>query len=309
MENKTSKRLWIAVGIGALILMILIIVASVINLGERLALIHPYISYGFYGLSFILVWFLIINPIRIIVFSPAFNIETVLDKPSKKRYLTYKKVAKNLMKNDDISEREKKELKAALKDPEELLKALQHLYNTTLKKKVNKVIFKHAKTVIITTAISQNGRLDFFATLTVNIRMIKEIVVTCGFRPSFKNLSKLTLRVMSTALIAEGLENIEFSELLPATTQGFFRSIPFARIVTDSIAQGIGNGILTLRIGIVTRKYLFADSKELTKESIRKGAFVETIKTIPAIVKDAFKSFPEKFKNLFKRKPKEETAA
>lgn len=309
MENKTSKRLWIAVGIGALILMLLIIVASVINLGERLSLIHPYVSYGFYGLSFILVWFLIINPIRIIVFSPAFNIETVLDKPSKKRYLTYKKVAKNLMKNDDISEREKMELKAAIKDPEELLKALQHLYNTTIKKKVNKVIFRHAKTVIITTAISQNGRLDFFATLTVNIRMIKEIVVTCGFRPNYKNLSKLTLRVMSTALIAEGLENIEFSELLPASTQGFFRSIPFARIVTDSIAQGIGNGILTLRIGIVTRKYLFADSKELTKESIRKGAFVETIKTIPAIVKDSFKSFPEKFKNLFKRKPKEETAA
>lgn len=308
MENKTSKRLWIAVGIGAIILMLLIIVASVINLGERLALIHRYVAYGFYGLSFILVWFLIINPIRIIMFSPAFNIETVLDKPSKKRYLTYKKVAKNLMSNDDISQREKEELKKAIKDPEELLSALQNLYNTTIKKKVNKVIFKHTKTVIITTAVSQNGRLDFFATLTVNIRMIKEIVVTCGFRPSFKNLAKLVVRVMSTALIAEGLENIEFTELLPSSTQGFFKSIPFARIITDSIAQGVSNGILTLRVGIVTRKHLFADSKELTKESIRKGAFIETMKTIPTIVKDSFKSFPERFKNIFKRSPKEEEA-
>lgn len=308
MENKTSKRLWIAVGIGVILLMLLIIVASIINLGERLALIHRYVAYGFYGLSFILVWFLIINPIRIIMFSPAFNIETVLDKPSKKRYLTYKKVAKNLMKNDDISQREKEDLKKAIKDPEELLISLQHLYNTTIKKKVNKVIFKHTKTVIITTAVSQNGRLDFFATLTVNIRMIKEIVVTCGFRPSFKNLAKLVVRVMSTALIAEGLENIEFTELLPSSTQGFFKSIPFARIITDSIAQGISNGILTLRVGIVTRKYLFADSKELTKETIRKGAFVETMKTIPAIIKDSFKSFPERFKNIFKRSPKEEEA-
>src|SRR5690554_4342370 len=159
MENKTSKRLSIAVGIGVILLMLLIIVASIINLGERLALIHRYVAYGFYGLSFILVWFLIINPIRIIMFSPAFNIETVLDKPSKKRYLTYKKVAKNLMKNDDISQREKEDLKKAIKDPEELLISLQHLYNTTIKKKVNKVIFKHTKTVIITTAVSQIGRL------------------------------------------------------------------------------------------------------------------------------------------------------
>lgn len=306
MENKRRKRLWIAVGIGVLMLMLLIIVASVINLGERLKVIHPYVTYGFYGLSIILVWFLIVNPIRIILLSPAFNIETVLDKPSRRRYLTYKKVAKNLIKNDDISEREKKELKAAMKDPEELLQALQHLYNTTIKKRVNKVIFKHTKTVIITTAISQNGRLDLFATLTVNIRMIKDIVVTCGFRPSYKNLSKLVLNVMSTALIAEGLDKIELTELLPSSTQGFFRSIPFARVITDSIAQGIGNGILTLRIGIVTRKYLFADSKELSKSAIRKGAFVETLKTISSVVKDSFKSFPDKIKNMFRRKPRKE---
>lgn len=308
MENKTTKRLWIAVAIGVFILLFLIILASVINLGEKLSVIHPYIAYGFYGLSGLLVWFLIVNPIRIIVFSPAFNVETVLDKPSRKRYLTYKKVAKNLIKNDDISEREKEQLKKSMNDSDELLQTLQSLYNSTIKKKVNKVIFRHAKTVIISTAISQNGRLDFFATLTVNIRMIKEIVVTCGFRPNFKNLSKLTLRVFSTALIAEGLESVEFSQLLPGSAQSFLKNIPFARVVTDSIAQGISNGILTLRVGIVTRKYLFADSKELTKNEIRQGAFIETLKTIPAVVKDSFKSFPEKFRNLFRKREDEEPA-
>lgn len=309
MENKRSKRLWIAVAVGVFILLFLIILASIINLGEKLSLVHPYVAYGFYGLSALLVWFLIVNPIRIIAFSPAFNVETVLDKPSRKRYLTYKKVAKNLIKNDDISEREKQQLKKTMNDPEQLLDTLQSLYNSTIKKKVNKVIFRHSKTVMISTAISQNGRLDFFATLTVNIRMIKEIVVTCGFRPNFRNLSKLTLRVFSTALIAEGLESIEFSQLLPGSAQSFLKNIPFARVVTDSIAQGISNGILTLRVGIVTRKYLFADSKELTKNDIRQGAFIETIKTIPSVIKDSFKSFPEKFKDLFRRKSEEEPVA
>ncbi len=309
MKEKTTKGLWIAAAIGVLIIIGLMILASIINLGERLSVIHPYLAYGFYILSGLLVYFLVINPIRIIVLSPAFNIETVLDKPSKKRYLTYKKVSKNLIKNKDISQREKEALKAAMAKPDELQKNLQHLYNTTLKKRVNKIIFRHAKTVLISTAISQNGRLDFYATLSVNLRMIKEIVVACGFRPNFKNLAKLTLNVFSTSLIAEGLENIEFSELLPSSTQNVLKNIPFAKVVTNSIAQGISNAILTLRIGIVTRKYLFADSKELTKQAIRKGAFIETIKTIPIIIKDAFKSFPDKIKNIFKKGDKQATTA
>ena len=115
--------------------------------------------------------------------------------------------------------------------------------------------------------------------------MVKEIVVTCGFRPSFKNLSKLLVRVMSTALIAEGLENIDFTELLPSSAQTFLRGIPFARVVTDSIAQGIGNGILTMRVGIVTRKYLFADSKELSTEAIRREAFVKQLKQSQVLLK------------------------
>ena len=46
MENKTTKRLWIAVAIGVFILLFLIILASVINLGEKLSVIHPYIEIG-----------------------------------------------------------------------------------------------------------------------------------------------------------------------------------------------------------------------------------------------------------------------
>ena len=192
MKEKTTKGLWIAAAIGVLIIIGLMILASIINLGERLSVIHPYLAYGFYILSGLLVYFLVINPIRIIVLSPAFNIETVLDKPSKKRYLTYKKVSKNLIKNKDISQREKEALKAAMAKPDELQKNLQHLYNTTLKKRVNKIIFRHAKTVLISTAISQNGRLDFYATLSVNLRMIKEIVVACGIKTNIKNLAKFT---------------------------------------------------------------------------------------------------------------------
>lgn len=304
--DKKNKLLWYIVGIGVLVLFFLILVSSILALGERLALLHIYVSYAFYALCVLLIYFLIINPIRIIVFSPAFNIETVLDKPSRKRYKTYKLVKKNLIKQSDISQREKEALKQAT-TKEALQITLNEIFNSTLKKKINKLIFDHAKTVFISTAISQNGRMDLIASFVVNLRLIKEIVRTCGFRPNFKNLSKLAINVFSTALIAEGLENIDFSELLPANAQSFIKNIPFGKVVTESLVQGTSNAILTLRVGIITRKYLFSDAKELSKKDIRRGAFIETFKIIPKLIKDSFESIPDKIKHIFKREEKQTT--
>ena len=304
MERR-NKVLWYIVGIGVLLLFSFILVSSILSLGERLTLIHPYVSYGFYALCVLLIYFLILNPIRIIVFSPSFSIETVLDKPSRKRYKTYKTVAKTLIKNDDISKREKEALKSH-KSKQELQQTLNSIFNSTLKKKINKLIFSHAKTVFISTAVSQNGRMDLIASFVVNLRLIKEIVRTCGFRPSFKNLAKLTVNVFSTALIAEGLESLEISELLPSNAQSFLKNIPFGKVVTESLVQGVSNAILTLRVGIITRKYLFSDAKELSKKEIRRGAFIETFKLVPLLIKDSIESFPDKIRNIFKKEEKVE---
>ena len=70
-----------------------------------------------------------------------------------------------------------------------------------------------------------------------------------------KNLAKLTINVFTTALIAEGLENLDLNEVLPTSTINTLGEIPFAKPMLSSITQGISNGLLTLRIGIVTRKF------------------------------------------------------
>ena len=307
-KASTSTKFWVAIAFGVMILFLLILVSSIIDIGERLAKIHEYVAYGFYGVSFLLTYILIINPVRIILVSPAFSIETVMDdKPTHRRYQTYKRVSKNLMERDEISQTEKDKLALALNDPEALQLALNEIYNSTMKKKMNQVIMKHAKTVLISTAISQNGRLDLFTVVVVNIRMIKELVQICGFRPSYKNLAKLTVNVFSTALIAEGLENINLNDILPTSTANMLGEIPLIKPVMSSVAQGITNGLLTIRIGVVTRKYLFADSKELSKKAIQKGAFMESLKMIPIVVKDSIIHFPQKFFDMFKRNKDEES--
>ncbi|VEU80748.1 YcjF family protein [Haploplasma axanthum] len=308
--NKTkskSRFLWYAIALGVIVLFLLMLLSSVLGVGERLRKINEWVEYGFYVLVVILVYLLILRPVHIILFSPSFSVETTLDKDSRKNRAVYKKVAKRLIEQDILPEELKDDIKNNMKNTKELKEALNKAFNKHVKKEINAVIRKNAKTVMVSTAISQNGRLDLYTVVVVNIKMIRELVEMCGFRPNMKNLSKLTINVFTTALIAEGLENMDLNDLLPNSTMNILGEIPLIKPLISSILQGVSNALLTLRIGIVTRKYLFSDAKEITKEEIRRGALIEAAAMLPGVVGEAIAMFPKKLFGLFKKKPKKET--
>lgn len=302
MKKDSSKSLWYLIGIGVLIVILMMITASVIQVGEQLKSIHEYAPYVFYGLVAILVYVLLIRPIVIILLSPSFSIDTTLDKNPKREYGVFKRVAKRLLEQEDLPDSIKENIKKSYSNPSALRDALQNAYIHHTKKKMNKIIREHAKTVMVSTAISQNGRLDFITVIVVNIKMIKELVLVCGFRPSFKNLAKLVINVFITALIAEGLENINIGDILPQSTMNMLGEIPLIKPIMSSVLEGVSNALLTLRIGIVTRKYLFDDSKELTKEKIRFGALIEAAQHLPIVIADGLFLFPKSVMNFFKPK-------
>ena len=309
MKKKDSTKIfWYLTAIGFILLFLLMLLSSVLDVGERLTSISPYLAYAFYGLVVILTYVLIIRPMHIIMFSPTFSVQTTLDdeEVSRKNFRLYKRVVKRLLDEPYLPEEEKAELLNTLGEKDKLQASLNHAFNKYVKKEINKRIKKHAKTVMISTAISQNGRLDFFTVIVVNLRMIKELVEMCGFRPSYKNLSKLTINVFTTALIAEGLENIDIGDVVPQSTMNTLGEIPLIKPVLGSVTQGISNALLTLRIGIVTRKYLFSDAKEITKEKIRRDALLEAAKMLPSVVGDAMLILPKKFLGLFKKQQKSE---
>ena len=173
----------------------------------------------------------------------------------------------------------------------------------TIKKEISKIIIKNAKTVLLSTAISQNSKIDLFSVVSVNIKMIKEIVTVCGFRPDFKNLSKLCVNVASTALIAEGLESLNMEDILPTQTINTLNNIPILKPLLSSIVQGIANALLTIRIGLVTRGYLFTESKKATKNSIRAEAFKDALILLPTVIGEVLVFFPSKIVKLFSSKP------
>ena len=69
------KKFWYLIGIGVVLLFFFIFLSNIISVGERLRSIHIYVEYGFYVLAAILVYILLINPLRIIVFAP--TVETI----------------------------------------------------------------------------------------------------------------------------------------------------------------------------------------------------------------------------------------
>ncbi len=298
-KQKRRNKFWIVIGIGSALFLLILILSSILSIGEKLRNIHEYVEYGFYILSAFLIYFLIINPVRVVLFAPTFSIVSILDQKTGKSYRLCKKIRKNILSKTEIPDEGKEILIRKASSKTELKENLHLFFNSYVKKEINKVIFKNAKTVMLSTAISQNGKLDMLTVIAVNLKMIKEIVEKCGFRPSYAKLGKLSLNVLTTALIAEGLEGIDFNELFPNTTANILADIPFVRTLINSILQGISNALLTIRIGIVTRRYLFSEYKELDKSEVRKEAFKESVKMLPVVIKDVIAYFPSRIAKMF----------
>lgn len=299
-KNKKDRKnmWWIMIGIGCLIILFLIILSSILNVGERLRKISVYVEIGFYVVAFLLVYLLIINPLRIIIFAPTYSIVTTLDKNSNKNYRTYKKLAKSIVRSNDLDEKDLVILEDGLKTKENLRQNLNQVLESSVKKSINKIILLNAKTVFISTAISQNGKLDMLTIITVNLKMIKEIVQRVGFRPSYAKLGKLSANVLATALISENLEGLNFTDVFPTSTANYLAELPLVKPIANSLLNGLSNALLTLRIGIVTRRYLFSDTKP-SKDEIRKKSIKESVKMLPQLVGEVISFFPKKIAKLF----------
>ena len=304
MKKSKTKIFWISIAIGCLIVFTLMLLSSVINIGERLRKLHVSVEIAFYVLVFLIVFLVIINPIRIILTSPSFEICTTLDPDSHKVRSVYRAVARNMAKNQNVDE-EHRLLLTKYKNYDELQMNMTVVFHDCIKKNLNNIIIKKAKTVLISTAICQNARMDMITVFSVNLNMIKNLVTECGFRPNMTNLSKLTINVFSTALIAEGLESISIDDVLPNSVNNALGQIPFIKPVMASVTQGIANALLTIRIGCVTRKYLFRDGNIITKEDIRKSAFKDSLILLPMVLYGTLTFIPKKIVHMFGSKNKE----
>lgn len=173
-----------------------------------------------------------------------------------------------------------------LNQPEALEKGLALLAD-----KANKVIEDTASTVFFTTAVSQNGKLDAFTVFATQIKMVWGIAHIYWQRPALRELIHLYGNVGATALVATEIEDLDLSQQIEPVVNAVMkspgRSIPFvghaAHIITDSLLEGSTNAFLTLRVGVVTKRYCGSLSLHDSKE-IRKSAFAEASVMLKTLV-------------------------
>ncbi|MEC9485801.1 MAG: DUF697 domain-containing protein [Candidatus Izemoplasma sp.] len=294
------KRWWTLIGLGVLMVFVFILVSNIIEVGVRLGNVHVYLAYAFYGLSAILFYVLILNPIRVILLSPTFTVDAMLT-DTRQKHIIYRNAAKVLLKGDTLSDKEKRAIQLSLNNYEKLHLALQEAFKGSIRTKTRETIVDNAKHVFISTALSQNGNLDMLSTLIINIKLIREVVEVSGFRPSYAYLIKLIVRVMVASLIAEGIEEMDLSEVLPTKFTETITDVPFLKTISSSVLGGVTNAMLTCRVGIITEKYLYNDNQLLNRKEIRKQAYKDTLTLMPVIIGDSLSFFPKSIANIIAR--------
>jgi hypothetical protein len=162
-----------------------------------------------------------------------------------------------------------------------------------LGKKSDEIIRQTASTVFISTAISQSGRLDAFLVLSAQSRMIWRIARLYYQRPTLRDLIQLYANVAGTVFLSSELEDVDISEqvepILSSTLGALAVSIPgvqlAASLLVNSVFTGATNAFLTLRVGIIARRYC-GSLAIAEKRTLRRTASGEAAKLLGSIVKE-----------------------
>jgi hypothetical protein len=161
-----------------------------------------------------------------------------------------------------------------------------------LDKRANEIIHKAASTVFLSTAISQNGRLDAFLVLSAQSRMVWQIARLYYQRPTLRDVTRLYANVAATAFLASELDDIDINEqvqpVLSAALGALAVSIPGLKtassVLVSSVLTGSANAFLTLRVGIIARRYC-GSLVIAEKRALRRTATAEAAKLLRSIVK------------------------
>ncbi|MEM1407938.1 MAG: DUF697 domain-containing protein [Bacteroidota bacterium] len=253
-------------------------VNQLINLYANLLLIHETLAISVITVISIIVFTLFAIPVILLARLPKSISSSEMDDANAYAIRLKRRLASN------------KHIKAAkidLSDPVGLGKALE-----LLRAKAEETINTTATAVFLTTAVSQNGKLDALTIFITQTRMIWKIAHLYWQRPSLRDMLRLYANVGGSALIASELEDIDITRqiepIMSAILKSPGRSIPLvghaAHIITDSLLEGSTNAFLTLRVGVLTLRYCGGVHPEMSKKELKRSAYSEASQMLRVLV-------------------------
>lgn len=151
----------------------------------------------------------------------------------------------------------------------------------------NEEIQRAARRIFVSTALSQNGRLDAIIVFASLCRLVWRVSAIYNQRPHPREISSLYWAVVSSTFIALSLEELDLSSEISISFGESFQavapaagaaSLPFVgsalQIFTSSVADGAANCYLALRAGIITRNAYSYNAQGQPKPS-RSAVFKE----------------------------------
>ncbi|HET7090864.1 MAG TPA: DUF697 domain-containing protein [Anaerolineae bacterium] len=161
-----------------------------------------------------------------------------------------------------------------------------------LDEQASRMIKATASTVFVSTAISQNGRLDALMVLIAQSRMVWQLAHLYYQRPSLPELIQLYANIGATAFLVSQIEDLDISEqvepVIASALGGSLASAApgmnmVATLVTQSILEGTANAFLTLRVGVIGQRYC-ASLTTFDRRAVRRYASVTAASMLGAIV-------------------------
>ncbi len=172
----------------------------------------------------------------------------------------------------------------------EIAKAL-----SVLEARADALIQTTAKSVFLTTAISQNGKLDALTVLVTHTRMIWQIAHIYYQRPALRDITSLYANVGTTTFLASQIEDIDISHHLEpimgsVLQNSAVKSVPFlgqiSGMVMDSVLEGSINAFLTLRVGVIAKRYC-SSLGHFNSRVVRLAAYREASSMLGQIVRQS----------------------
>ncbi len=199
-----------------------------------------------------------------------------------------------------------------------------------LKKAAEEESIRMSELVFLSTAISQNGKLDSLIVLWQQMILVYRITRIYAGRVSIRGIFRLYYNVAVSAFLAKTIEDIDLEEYLEPVFEELLASIAIGAIsprltaviltIVTSMLDGASNAFLTLRVGMITSELLYPFSPEdegkLKKKAISRAAFLlfkvvgntggKVISSIKRSAGKASKKGMKKMSDLFKWKNKKD---
>lgn len=277
-ELKHFAKILCVLLFGAFIVFLINQVAGVVNLASNL---NTYFGTAVLVLSIVGILFLMAYPLYLWKKLPQALVPP--EKKSGPEYETYLNAHKKRLQNNPIL------LEAGVDVMEE--NGLESAAKV-LEQKSLTVTQDAAGAVFLSTAISQNGRLDAFLVLLAQLRLVWKIAKFYNQRPSPREMLWLYTNVGASTFLASKLEDIDIgqqvtpivSKVMGNMAGGAIPGLGTAsNILTNMVFEGTVNSFLTLRVGAITRLYCDPLNNQ-TKDGSRKLAWKEAAVHLGSIV-------------------------